>query len=138
MKKECSPKQGGLEPPNCLILDDDSCIIFENKDIRIGGDEIEPHDFDSIINIYSNKLYLKKWKWQSGQKVQLDETKERRIGITQLTDHIANIRKGNLNMCRLIKKERFIPFLFCLILNTYTWDLRILLMGDIAVLCLNL
>lgn len=98
LKSYYKPNQDELGPPDYLLIKDDICIIFECKDIRIGGAEIESHDFETILDIYSNKLNYKRWKYDSlGKRVDLTEggkTKGKRIGVSQLTYHILNIKSN--------------------------------------------
>lgn len=114
MKENCSKatkKIGELGPPDYLIQNDTSCIIFECKDVRIGGDELQTHDFDIIIDIFSNKLYQKKWHYKNGVKEYFPIDKDRRIGITQLTDHIMNIRAGRFKYTNVDSHKRIYPVL---------------------------
>lgn len=104
-------KVGELGPPDYLLLNDKCCILFECKDVRIGGDETESHDFDTIIDIFSNKLYQKKWHYIDGVKVYFPTDKDKRIGITQLTDHIKNIRQSDFHYADVNKNIRVYPVL---------------------------
>lgn len=99
-------KDRELGPPDYLIQNDKACIIFECKDVRIGGDEIESHDFDVIIDIFSNKLYQKKWRYKDGVKEFFADDKDKRIGITQLTDHLANVRAGSFKYANVERDKR--------------------------------
>lgn len=104
-------KDGELGPPDYLLQNDKACIIFECKDVRIGGDEIETHDFDVIVDIFSNKLYQKRWRYKDGVKEYLPDDKDKRIGITQLTDHIAKVRAGSFKYANVNEDKRIYPVL---------------------------
>lgn len=104
-------KDGELGPPDYLLQNNKVCIIFECKDVRIGGDEIETHDFDIILDIFSNKLYQKKWHYKDGVKEYFPDNRDKRIGITQLTDHLANVRAGNFKYANITKDKRIYPVL---------------------------
>lgn len=104
-------KKKELGPPDYLIQNYQACIIFECKDVRIGGDEIESHDFDVIIDIFSNKLYQKKWHYKDGVKEYFADDKDNRIGITQLTDHLAKIRAGEFKYANVEKQKLIYPVL---------------------------
>ena len=104
-------KSGELGPPDYLIQNDNACILFECKDVRIGGDEIETHNFDVIIDIFSNKLYQKKWHYKDGVKEYFANDKDKRIGITQLTDHLANVRAGCFKYAHVERDKRIYPVL---------------------------
>ena len=113
LRKVYKNKPGELGPPDYLLESENSYILFECKDIRIGGDEIETHDFETVVDIYSNKLYKKKWKYENGAKcyfTSMDKA-ERRIGITQLTTHLSNIRKGTFKYHHTDSRNKIYPVL---------------------------
>ncbi len=96
-ESECSEiytkRDDELGAPDYIVKGENDAILFECKDIRISGEIIETHDYETIINEYKNKLFYKRNK-----KNQL-----RRIGITQLTGHIESIRKETFNWCYIDK-----------------------------------
>lgn len=90
-----------LGAPDYIVKRENDVLLFECKDIRISGEIIETHDYETIINEYKNKLFYKRDK-----KNQLH-----RIGITQLTGHIESIRKDRFNWCYVDKDSTIYPVL---------------------------
>ncbi len=80
--KNYNPHKRELGAPDYVIYNYSSIILFECKDIRINGEMIEKHDYETIIAEYKEKLF---------------EKTNKRIGITQLTGHIQSIRNGNFH-----------------------------------------
>ncbi|MBP5503812.1 MAG: hypothetical protein J6Y24_13600 [Bacteroidales bacterium] len=98
MKCTYANKQIELGPPDYFLANSNCYILFECKDIRIGGAEIESHNFNTILDIYSNKLYRKRWAYDANGN-RIDKTdggkiEGKRIGISQLTYHISSIRNS--------------------------------------------
>lgn len=91
LKLKYVPKKGELGPPDYLLRNNNCTILFECKDIRMPGSVLESHDYDQIISCFSNKLYMK--ETSNGKK----KNKDRRIGITQLTGHLEEIRNNHFN-----------------------------------------
>lgn len=89
-----------LGPPDYILYDKSSIILFECKDIRINGDILETHDYGKIVQEYSKKLYKKPTK--SGYE---------RIGITQLTGHIKSIRDGTFHWLDIKPDIKIYPIL---------------------------
>jgi hypothetical protein len=118
LRKNYKHKSGELGPPDYLLESMNSYIIFECKDIRIGGDETEKHDFDTLIDIYSNKLYKKRWRYEDGIKTYFSEDKDGRIGITQLTSHLSDIRQGKFKFHNTKSDKTIYPVL---ILSDYKY-----------------
>lgn len=102
---ECSEiytkREDELGAPDYIVKRENDVLLFECKDIRISGEIIETHDYETIINEYKNKLFYKRDK-----KNQLH-----RIGITQLTGHIESIRKDRFNWCYVDKDSTIYPVL---------------------------
>ncbi len=78
-KKVYLPNNNELGAPDYIIYNESSIFLFECKDIRINGKDIETHNYDKIIKEFKNKLYKKE--------------NEKNVGITQLTGHIKSIRE---------------------------------------------
>lgn len=112
MRRNYKSKNGDeLGPPDYLLESNDSYIIFECKDIRIGGEEIESGDFNTIIDIYRNKLFQKTWIIENGNKKYLNKIKTKRIGITQLSNHIAYIRNDQFLYYQTKNNKKIYPVL---------------------------
>lgn len=118
LRKNYKHKSGELGPPDFLLESMNSYIIFECKDVRIGGDETEKHDFDTLIDIYSNKLYKKRWRYEDGIKTYFSEDKDGRIGITQLTGHLSDIRQDKFKYHNTKSDKKIYPVL---ILSDYKY-----------------
>lgn len=122
MKKVYNPAQNELGPPDYMLEKKDAYVLFECKDIRIGGAEIESHDFERIFDVYSNKLNRKRWKYdENGQVIDLTNNgrnKGKRIGITQITYHISRIRNSSFNYYTTEKDKKIYPVL---ILSDYKY-----------------
>ncbi len=118
LSKKYKKKSNELGPPDIFIENKKtfSYIIFECKDIKIGGDITETHDYNMIIEVYRNKLYKKSWKIKEGERVYLKE--EKSIGITQLTGHISNIRNKKFKYLNTKETRTIYPVL---ILSDYKY-----------------
>lgn len=110
-KHTYKPKQNELGPVDFILKGEKSTILIECKDIRIRGDVLESHSYNAILDVLRNKLYKKEWKYEGGKKSYLPEEKKRRIGITQLTDHISNIRNGGFRYDQINKDHILYPVL---------------------------
>lgn len=93
-KKYNNHKDKELGPSDYIIIDKSSLMLFECKDIRINGEIIETHNYKKIIKEFYNKLNYK--PINKGDK---------RIGVTQLTGNIKNIREGSYNYLDNIDKD---------------------------------
>lgn len=102
-KEAYLPNQNEPGPPDYLIYNESSLFLFECKDIRINGNEIETHNYDRIINEYKNKLYKKE--------------NDKSVGITQLTGQIKLIREGRFKWIDNINQS--IPIYPVLVLSDY-------------------
>lgn len=91
-KKRYKEKEGEQGPPDFIIKDHNSIILFECKDIRIPGNIIETKNFEKIIEVYSNKLHEKTFQGSFESRKKSNNINGNKIGITQLTEHIKNIR----------------------------------------------
>ena len=97
-----------LGPPDYIVKEQESLLLFECKDIRISGEVIETHDYERIIQEYSNKLFKKP----------ISKEKYKRIGITQLTGHMESIRKNRFNWYSV---EKDIPIYPVLVISDYKY-----------------
>ena len=122
MRKVYKTAQNELAPPDYILDGKEASIIFECKDIRVGGIELESHNFDNILDVYSNKLNLKKWKLDhKGNKIDITDNgknKGKRIGVTQLTYHISCIRSSTFKYHVIDKNKKIYPVL---ILSDYKY-----------------
>jgi hypothetical protein len=102
-----SNKEIELGPPDYIVKEGDSLLLFECKDIRINGEVIETHDYEKIIQEYREKLFKKP-----------NKKKFKRIGITQLTGHMESVRKGKF---KWISVRKDIPIYPVLVLSDYKY-----------------
>ena len=102
-----SNKEIELGPPDYIVKEGDSLLLFECKDIRINGEVIETHDYEKIIQEYREKLFKK-----------TNKKKFKRIGITQLTGHMESVRKGKF---KWISVRKDIPIYPVLVLSDYKY-----------------
>lgn len=107
-REKYAKKDYELGPPDYIVKEQESLLLFECKDIRISGEVIETHDYERIIQEYSNKIYKKP----------ISKEKYKRIGITQLTGHMESIRKNRFNWYSV---DKDIPIYPVLVLSDYKY-----------------